>query len=97
MQTLHVTARFRALFGKEDELRSILLSLIEPTRREDGCIRYELFANPDNPREFVFIEEWSDEAALAAHLSTHHIRVAKGRFTPLLEQDLEIIRLRQIG
>jgi quinol monooxygenase YgiN len=40
--TVHVIAIFYAEMGKEDEMESALRELIEPTRREAGCIRYDL-------------------------------------------------------
>ena len=47
--------------GKEDELRALLRGLIEPTRREPGCVTYELLQNTADPTDFTFVEEWSSE------------------------------------
>ncbi len=64
--TLRVVAHMYAKPGKEEELRSLLLGLIAPTRKEPGCIKYELHGNQENPSEFAFIEEWTDGSALDA-------------------------------
>jgi len=42
-QAVRVVARVVARPGKEDELQTLLRGLIEPTRREPGCVTYELF------------------------------------------------------
>ena len=53
--------------GKVDELRRDLSSLVEPSRKEDGNIRYELFEDQGTPGQFVFVEQWASEAARARH------------------------------
>jgi quinol monooxygenase YgiN len=63
-QTIHVVARFVALPDKVEELKAILLGLIEPTRLEAGVIKYELLQNQSDPTDFTFVEEWESEAAL---------------------------------
>ncbi|MFQ5804125.1 MAG: putative quinol monooxygenase [Candidatus Methylomirabilales bacterium] len=88
--TLRVIARLVARPGKEDALRSLLIGLIAPTRKESGCITYELLHNKENSREFTFVEEWRDEAGFEAHLATDHLQNALGKFPDLLAEDLEL-------
>lgn len=95
--TLHVVARLRATAGREKELEELLLSLIPPTRAEQGCRRYELTRNSADEREFVFIEEWTSAKALDEHLSTPHLQHAKERFAELLDGGVELLRLDPIA
>ena len=37
-----------AIEGKEDELKKELIALVEPTRKEKGCIYYVLHTDPNN-------------------------------------------------
>ncbi len=90
--TLRVIARLVARAGKEDALQSVLMGLIAPTRKESGCITYELLQNKENSGEFTFVEEWQDEAALKAHFATDHIQNALGKFPDLLAEDLDVRR-----
>jgi len=94
---LRVVAIMQAKPGKEDELRDLLLSLIEPTQKEPGYIRYELHSNNDNPAEFVFIEEWESDAALDKHLQSAHLQAAIEQIPELLAGELEIRRLTKLG
>lgn len=71
--SVHVVARITAKPGAETAVRELLLTLIEPTRREAGCISYRLLENLDAPAEFVFVEEWRDDSAIDAHLATPHL------------------------
>jgi len=74
MTTLRVVAHLRAKPDKIEETKDALKSLIEPTRRETGCIVYELMQNDDDPTDFTFVEEWSGNDALDQHLQTDHIQ-----------------------
>ena len=60
-----------------DETRELLLSLIEPTRAEAGCVTYDLMQNRAEPTDFTFFEEWTSDAALDAHLETEHLKRAR--------------------
>jgi quinol monooxygenase YgiN len=74
--TLRVVARLVAFPDKVAELKSLLLSIIEPTRKEKGCIKYELLQNQADPTDFTFVEEWESVALLELHLGSTHIQDA---------------------
>jgi len=94
--TLRVVARLTAKPGMARELETVLSGLVAPTRREAGCIGYVLHVNEENSAEFVFIEEWTDGAALEAHFRTDHITNAQARFAELLDGDLDVRRYRVV-
>ncbi|MEG3937962.1 putative quinol monooxygenase [Microcoleus sp. S36b_A3] len=74
--TLRVVARLTAFPDKVAELKSLLLSIIEPTRQEQGCIKYELLQNQADPTDFTFVEEWESAALLEQHLASNHLQTA---------------------
>ena len=49
-----VIAFHRAKPGKEDALRQALLALCGPTRKEQGCLNYDLHVSADDPGLLVF-------------------------------------------
>ncbi len=51
-----------------------------------------MLQNKENSREFTFVEEWQDEAALKAHFATDHIQNALAKFPDLLAEDLDLRR-----
>jgi quinol monooxygenase YgiN len=83
-ETVRVVARITAQIDRVDELKSILLNLVGPTRKERGCISYQLLQNKADPADFTFVEEWESEAAIAAHLSTSHVQDAFSKAASLL-------------
>jgi quinol monooxygenase YgiN len=68
-----VVAHFTAQQGKEGELLDLLHSLLEPTRKEAGCIRYELNQEIENPRAFTFAEKFASREAFDAHVKMPYV------------------------
>jgi quinol monooxygenase YgiN len=73
MKTVTVVATFQARQGKEADLKNALMGLVAPTRKEAGCINYDLHASPEDPTRFLFHENWTSKADLDAHLKSAHI------------------------
>lgn len=94
---VNVVARITAQSDKIEELRTLLQSLLEPTRQESGCIRYQLLWNSADPTDFTFVEEWSDDAALDAHLMTPHLQNALVQAHSLLAAAPDIRRYWALG
>ncbi len=91
-RTLKVVAHLTAKPDKIEETRAALLALIEPTRAEDGCLVYELAQNNGDPTDFTFIEEWTTDAALDAHLESEHLRSFQSKAAELLAASPDIRR-----
>lgn len=66
-------AKFIAKIGEEDKLLKDLYSLINLTRREGGCIRYELNQAIDDPKVITFIEKWYNQETFDAHCEKEYI------------------------
>ena len=93
--TIRVVARVVALPDQVEEVKSVLLGLIEPTRKEEGCIVYELLQNHADPTDFTFVEEWESQALLEAHLASAHIEEAESQLNGLVAAEPDI-RLYQL-
>jgi quinol monooxygenase YgiN len=82
-KTITVVATFQARPGKEAELKKALISLVEPTHREVGCLNYDLHVSPDDPAKFLFHENWTSKAYLDAHLKSAHLQALLPRLDEL--------------
>lgn len=72
-QVLGVVARIVAKPESVDVVKRVLTAALAPTRREHGCLLYDLMQNQADPTDFTFYEEWTDAAALDAHSQSAHI------------------------
>ena len=68
-----VIAQAKPRTGMEESLRKKLLSLVEPTRAETGCITYDLYQACDDTKIFMFYECWKSKDDLEKHLQKPHI------------------------
>jgi len=90
--TLRVVARVKARPNKVHELLSLLSSLVEPTRKEPGCIHYELLQNNEDSTDFTLIEEWQSNMALQSHFATKHFKEALAKMPNLVASEPDIQR-----
>ena len=96
-RNITVVATFEARPGKEAELKKALIGLVAPTRKEAGCLNYDLHALPDNPAKFLFHENWTSKAHLDAHLQSAHIQALLPRVDELAVAMPEITIWEKIG
>jgi quinol monooxygenase YgiN len=94
---LTVVAEITAKPGSEEELRALLLSIVEPTRKEDGCIQYDLHVSTAEPGKFLFFENWEDQAALAKHAASEHLKAFGAKAAGLVGGPSKIVTYMRIG
>ena len=74
MSKLTVVAKLVVKKESIENVKSELLKLIEPTRKEDGCIEYTLHQDNDDPAVFVFYETWESLNHLQMHVNSDHYK-----------------------
>ena len=60
--------------GAEEQTKEYIRRLEEHTRREPGCRLYIGHQAQEDPRRFLFYEQYNDEAALEAHRASPHYK-----------------------
>lgn len=88
-QELSVVVHFTARPGKEAQLHKWLTSLPGPTRKEPGCIRYELNQEIENKAAYTFVEKFVDRGAFEAHVKMPYAQ----RFSEQLD---DLVQSKQI-
>lgn len=73
--------------GAEQQAHRCLQTLAEATRREPGCLAYNVYHAADEPRKLLIYELYRDQAGLDAHrASPHFARYATSELYPLVEE-----------
>jgi len=62
----------RAREGQDLLLEAELRALIHPTRKEEGCLQYNLHRGADQPGMYLLHEVWETRDHHAAHYKTSH-------------------------
>ena len=52
-----------------DQALALSLEHVRRSRAEPGCISHAVHRDEENPLRLVFVEQWSDRAALLAHFA----------------------------
>lgn len=65
-----------------EEYKKIASELVGETKKENGCLAYDLFQDIDCETTLVFLESWESQAHLDAHMQSEHFK----RIVPLLDK-----------
>jgi len=71
---------------KRKEVMQTLLSMIEPTLQEKGCLSYQVFQDINDENVFSLIKEWETREDLDHHMRTDRFSVLLGTKILLNEQ-----------
>jgi len=94
---VHVVAVFSVKPEQVDAFKAeAKRTLVEPTVKEAGCIRYELCQDLAEPNRFAMIECWESEQALQAHLAQPSLQQAVARLAPMASASPSVQRFRPV-
>lgn len=72
--------------GREEDVAGLMPELVAASRAEPGCLLYIAHRHLDDPRRFMFYEQYADEAAFTAHTqSEHYARLVVPVLAPAVE------------
>jgi len=64
-----VTGSIVARADSFERLLALSLEHVRRSRTEQGCLAHAVHRDVENPLRLVFLEQWSDRGALAAHFA----------------------------
>jgi quinol monooxygenase YgiN len=85
MVVLAVTWMAKA--GHDADVVPIFAKLTEESRKEPGCLMYQVHRHKTEPRRFFIYEQYKDDAALEAHrTSAHFLQHARKELTKVADR-----------
>ena len=76
--------------GRIDEYKLLTKKLISESRKEVGCISYNLYQDTKNCNILTFIEEWENEEAIKIHNNSEHFTSIVPKFADLRDSKSEV-------
>lgn len=76
--------RYEPKPGTGDAIAAALTKQVAASRKEPGCVQFVAFRSEEDPDHFILYEQYTDEAALAAHRETPHYLEMQGTVAPML-------------
>jgi quinol monooxygenase YgiN len=71
-EAVTLIVQLRPRDGQEMLLEPELRALVGPTRKEDGCLIYDLHRSAEGPTVFLLHEVWASREAHTRHTNTPH-------------------------
>lgn len=65
--TITLTAKLTIKADKADEFEQVMKKIVPEVRAEKGNLTYTMLRSKADPRVFLFLEEYVDQAAVQAH------------------------------
>ena len=99
MSKIIVLASFYPKKDKNNEVKEIILSMINPTRLEEGNELYNFYEEKNNDGKsasFHLFEIYNDSAALDFHRNTTYFKNYRSKIEGLLEKPIEVKILNSI-
>ncbi|WP_260928334.1 putative quinol monooxygenase [Novosphingobium sp. 9] len=93
---ISVVAIAEAKPGTATAVEAVIRPCIGETRKEPGCLLYNVHRDQDFPDRFVFIERWTDTGALDVHKTTPHFLAMVDGLEPHLDAPLSILVLNPL-
>lgn len=81
--------------GKEKELEEAFLACQKDTRKEKGCVAYDINRGAD--RKYFFYEKWKNVDGLNDHINADHTKKLLAKFADLLDGDAKVDFLPVVG
>jgi quinol monooxygenase YgiN len=67
-----VIAKFFVKEDKVEEFLKLASVLVEESRKEEGCVSYNLLQDVSNPQILIMVEEWESAKILKTHMASAH-------------------------
>ncbi len=92
MENLYIVAVFHFKEETSAAAKKLLEKLVTETRKEDGCLQYDLVE--DNARKGIYfiIELWESTAHHAKHDKTEHLNNFRTQAATLLKSSAEVYK-----
>ena len=85
MEMTVIRTIMNVLPDKQKEVLLTLMSLVEPQRKENGCLSYGIFCDIEDENVFNLISEWKTRKHLNLHIGSHRFSVLLGTNSLLYE------------
>jgi quinol monooxygenase YgiN len=71
--------------GMMDQALEAARRFMPTIKAEEGTLKYVVYRGTQDPNMLVFFEQYQDEAAQAAHMSSEEMKVFQAAITPCIE------------
>lgn len=93
---VYLTATLKSKPEFLEDVTSILHTMVEESRKEPTCLKYDLHQGIEDKTQFVFWEIWESKEALEQHNQQHYIQAFREIVPEKLQTVPEVFLLDKI-
>ena len=91
-----MTVKYRAYFGKVNDVKEIVCEFIERFRRGEGVLAYEVYQDKDDEHAFIQIMKFKDEKSEEIHRNSEHVKEFADKLYPFCQTEPKFSRLKVV-
>lgn len=92
-----LVARLKVREDAVEEAKRLALGITADSRKEEGCVNYDVHQAIDDPTVFVWHETWKDQAALDNHFELPYFKEFFAAAGKLAAEEPQITITRMIS
>jgi len=89
-QPIAVIAELRFKTESVQQGLQLIKEIMEPSRKDHGCVYYHFHRSPEDPTCFIFVEQWSTKSSWEDHMEAPHLKKIKDRLEPILAEPIKM-------
>ncbi len=93
----YVLARITVKTEAAEAAGKVLAELAAQSRKEAGCLQYEVYHQEQAPHIFQTVEHWRSKEDAGVHMTTPHVGAAFAAAGPLLAGAPEILAYTRLA
>jgi quinol monooxygenase YgiN len=78
------SAMLKRFQGVTAEAETLLRKFALESRRDPGCVSFQVLQEPQRHNHFTIVQIWDDEGSFLAHEAAAHTRATRGKLQPIL-------------
>jgi quinol monooxygenase YgiN len=91
-----VMARYRAYFGKVNDIKEIVREFIERFRKIEGVLAYEVYQDQEDSHAFVHLIKFKDEKSETLHNNSEDVKEFADKLYPFCQTEPKFTRLKVV-
>jgi quinol monooxygenase YgiN len=91
-----IVAKTVVIESEVDKFMNLAKQLIIESKKESGCIEYNLYQDINNKNVLTFIERWKDEEAIKLHNESAHFTSIVPKLGEMQVKDTEVNLYKQL-
>ena len=95
--SIHLLVMIEVQPGKQQQQIQAFEKLKPLVLAELGCLQYDLFADANDEKKFVLVEQWTSQAALDAHDQTAHMLEADRLNPSFRAKPAVVVKMNRVG